>query len=122
LGRNVAVSLPVSIADELAESQLAQRVTITRGTGFGEIFLITVDCINTAGAVVSIAIAITNLRKLARALIKRRHASDPDIMTIEVQAGGHSKSITVNRTVSSAEDELLAFLIEMLAADRTNDG
>jgi hypothetical protein len=110
----INISLPDAIADELISEKLAVRQRITRSPGLGEVFSVTVDCINTGSAVVSIALAITALRRLARTVIERRHPADPDIVTITVKAADQSKVLTVDRSESTAESEVLDFLIDAL--------
>ena len=111
------IALPTEIADELVEAQLAVRPTATRGPPLAEIFSITVDCINTSSAVVSVAIAGATCRRLAVAAIKRRHRTDPNIITLKVTGRGISKSLTVDRNLPSAEDDTLDFVIAALEAE-----
>ena len=111
LGKYVRVALPVSIADELIDSRLAVKPIATRGASPAEIFSVTVECINTGSAVVSIAVAAATCRRLAAAAVKRRHPPDPDIITLQITAGGKSKSLTVNRKLPTAEDEAFDFFL-----------
>jgi hypothetical protein len=111
LSKYVRVALPVSIADELINSRLAVKPIATRGASAAEIFSVTVECINTGSAVVSIAVAAATCRRIAAAAIKRRHPPDPDIVTLQITAGGMSKSLTVNRTLPSAEDAAFDFFV-----------
>ena len=111
MGKYARVALPVSIADELIESRLAVKPIATRGANPAEIFSITVECINISSAVVSIAVAAATCRRLAAAVIKRRHPQDPDIITLQITAGGKSKWLTVNRKLPTAEDEAFDFFL-----------
>jgi hypothetical protein len=109
-------SLPNVLADDLIDAKLAVRPTTTRGPGLGEVFSVTVDCINTGSAVVSIGVAVATLRRLARAIIKHHNPADPDIVTISVDAGGVNKVLAIDRSMPTAESELLDFLIAALAS------
>ena len=108
---HVRISLPNEISSELIDAKLAVKPIITRGPTWGEAFLLTVDCINTGSAVVSIAVAIGACRRIAATIIRRRHPADPDLLTIKLSRGGSTKSLTVDRTAPAAQDEVLDFLL-----------
>jgi hypothetical protein len=111
LDKYIRVALPVEVAGELVGSGLAVKPIATRGANAAEIFSVAVECINTGSAVVSIAVAAATCRRLAAAAIKRRHPPDPDVVTLQITAGGKSKLLTVNRTLPSAEDEAFDFFL-----------
>jgi hypothetical protein len=110
------ISLPAEIADELVAAKLAVRPITTRGPSLAEVWSMTVDCINTGAAIVSIVTGAATLRRFAAAIIKRRHPSDPDIVTINIAANGTSKSLSVDRTKEASQDEVLNFLVAALDA------
>jgi hypothetical protein len=110
------ISLPSEIADELVDAEMAVRIVQTRGPRTAEFFSMTVDCINTGSAVVSISIAVVTCRRLAVAAIRRRHPAEPNSLTLVIKGDGKSKSLTVDRTLPTAEDAVLDFIIETLDA------
>jgi hypothetical protein len=110
------ISLPNDIADELIDDNLAAQLATTRGPAMADIFSITVDCINTGAAVVSVAVGAAACRRLAVAAIKGHRPPDPNIVTFEVTKGLSSKKLTVDVTLPTAEDEVFDFFVAALSA------
>jgi hypothetical protein len=110
------ISVPTEIAEELIDAKVAVRPITTRGGSTAGVFSMTVDCINTGSAVVSIAVAVATCKRLAAAAIKRRHPADPNIVTFQVTMAGKSESLTVDRTSPTAQDRTLDFFVRALDA------
>ncbi|HTZ92488.1 MAG TPA: hypothetical protein VMB74_08850 [Streptosporangiaceae bacterium] len=77
----------------------------------------TIDGVNTGAAVVSIAVAVETIQRVARGILRRRHPLDPDLFTVDVSIAGEHHSLTVNRKAPTAENEILDFLITALDHD-----
>jgi hypothetical protein len=114
MDRYIRVSLPAGIANELVDAKLAVRPITTRSSGLAEAVSISVNCINTGASVVTLAVAVGTCRQLVRAVLRRLHPSDPDIIKLEIKSGADSKSLTVDRRLPTAEDDALDFLIAAL--------
>jgi len=87
LSEHVRITLPIGVANDLLDAKLAVVPIATRGPTLAETFTVTVDCINTGSALVSIAVAMATCRRLATAMIKRHHPSDPNTITIKITRG-----------------------------------
>lgn len=107
------ISLPLELADDLVDVRLAVRPMQTRGSSPAEILSLAVEYINTGSAAVSVIVGAETVRRLVAGILKRRHPTDPDKITLEITTGGERKTLTVDRSEPGAEEEAFRFFSEV---------
>ncbi len=111
MSRAIRISLPADIAQDLVDEQVVIRPITTRGPGFGDLVSIAVNTVNTAAAVVTIVTAAAALRRLATAIVKRRHPSEPETITVEITSGDQVTPRMVDRRSPTAETDVYMLLV-----------
>ncbi len=111
--------LPAEVASELSDSGLALLTPPTRGPSATEVVRVTVDLVNTGGALVSLALGLNAIKGVAGAILKRRRGDDGPL-TVSVTRKGRSKSVTLDSTDPDAEALLRDFLLSELSGDDGN--
>jgi hypothetical protein len=105
------VNLPAEISSALLEDGTARAHRTTRGLGLPEVYTLTVEGIKTAAVVVSLAVNAEACRKLAIATIGRLRSTGPTTVTITIETGKTSRSITVDPSLPSAVDYAFEFFL-----------
>ncbi len=113
---SLRILLPAEVAAELSESGLARLRPPTRGPSATEVVRVTVDLVNTGGALVSLALGVNAIKGVAGAILNRRRDDDGPL-TVSVTRGGRSKSVTLDATDPNAEARLREFLLSELPGD-----
>ena len=114
MARNVRITVPTEIAEELVADGDAVYSLGVRGGPLGETISIAVEAINTGSALVSIAVALVTCKRLAAAILRRRRDTDPNVLVITVNVAGETRSLRVDRAAPDAEDIASEFLVAVL--------
>jgi hypothetical protein len=106
--------VPEEIAEDLLSDRTAVRPIGTRGGGLAQVLTVSVGAVNTASALVSVALALTTCKRLAQAFIRRRRPADPAHAKLTITVGDQTRSLEVDLTAPHAEDQLFDFFAQQL--------
>ncbi len=107
----------MEIAEELIGDGVAVRPIATRGAPLAEVLTVAVDSLNSAAALVTIALGVPTIRKLVDALLRRRGGAEPEQITMSISRAGETRTISLDRDDPEAEERAFDFFVAAFEAE-----
>lgn len=108
---HLRIELPAEIAEELIGDGLAVRPIATRGAPLAEVFTVAVDSLNSAAALVTIALGAPTIRKLISVVLRGRAEVEPEPITMSISRDGETRTISLERDDPEAEERAFEFFV-----------
>jgi hypothetical protein len=114
---HLRIEVPAEIAEELLSDGLAVRPIATRGAPLAEVLTVAVDSLNSAAALVTIAVGAPSIRKLVGSALRRRAEGESERITMSINRDGETRTISLGRSDPEAEERAFEFFVAAFEAE-----